>query len=224
MWRACFPLKNYSHLKAHCSFSSGVPVLVTSIANKNSLKSTKPFLSMSKVLKTWSQNSFTFPPGKHFVYIFLNELAVNFPSGQSILHQLMVICVIKCHDIWKSLPNKKQTQVCSLFLEDNIALLFIIHQMTSHCSWIPCTTLGWCPRCTWCAWLASPCRTWTGHLTCCSCPPCPWVNVCHFVSETIPRCHMAHVISRTEAGYHTSGDTEDGVTSGRWRNQPIGKL
>ena len=28
------------------------------------------------------------------------------------------------------------------------------------------------------------------------------------------RCHMAHVISRTEAGCHTSGDTGDGVTSG----------
>ena len=30
-----------------------------------------------------------------------------------------------------------------------------------------------------------------------------------------PRCHMAHVISRTEAGYHGSGDTGRVATSGR---------
>ena len=39
------------HLNAHCSFSFGLPPEVTSIANRNSLKSMKLFLSLSKVLK-----------------------------------------------------------------------------------------------------------------------------------------------------------------------------
>ena len=41
-----------SYLKAQFSFSSGFPDEVTSIANKNSLKSINPFLSVSKVRKT----------------------------------------------------------------------------------------------------------------------------------------------------------------------------
>ena len=53
------------YLKAQFSFSSGVPLDVTSIARRNSLKSTKPFLSLSKVLKTWSQNCPALPAGKH---------------------------------------------------------------------------------------------------------------------------------------------------------------
>ena len=54
------------YLKAQFSFSSGLPLEVTSIARRNSLKSTKPFLSLSKVLNTWSQNSPALPAGKHF--------------------------------------------------------------------------------------------------------------------------------------------------------------
>ena len=54
-----------SYLKAQFSFSSGFPDEVTSIANKNSLKSINPFLSVSKVRKTWSQKSLAFPVGKH---------------------------------------------------------------------------------------------------------------------------------------------------------------
>ena len=40
------------HLNAHCSFSFGLPPEVTSIAKRNSLKSMKLFLSLSKVLTT----------------------------------------------------------------------------------------------------------------------------------------------------------------------------
>ena len=39
------------YLKAQFNFSSGVPELVTLMANKNSLKSINPLLSVSNVLK-----------------------------------------------------------------------------------------------------------------------------------------------------------------------------
>ena len=58
---------DYSYLKAHSSFSIAVPLEVTSIERRNSLKSINPFLSASKVLKTWSQNSLVFPFGKHLL-------------------------------------------------------------------------------------------------------------------------------------------------------------
>ena len=61
-----------SYLKAHFSFSSGVPALVTSMAKRNSLKSMKPFLSVSKVRKTWSQNCSAFPEGKNILYMSTN--------------------------------------------------------------------------------------------------------------------------------------------------------
>ena len=45
------------HLNAHCSFSFGLPPDVTSIAKRNSLKSMKLFLSLSKVLKPKMKSS-----------------------------------------------------------------------------------------------------------------------------------------------------------------------
>ena len=144
------------YLKAQFSFCSGLPLLVTSIASKNSLKSINlekkhelkskycqmffdifdinvrvlsyywlradeaavveskfwvkiylcsvwwvcttwkimywsfsyPFLSLSNVLKTWSQNSDTQPAGKHLLYIFMKDSLVRWPSGQSCLNPL----------------------------------------------------------------------------------------------------------------------------------------
>ena len=88
-----------NYLKAQFNFSSGHPLLVTSIARRNSLKSMEPFLSVSNVLKasfktcgwscknihlnTWSQNSAAFPWGKHFEYIFIKLCVLSLPSGQS---------------------------------------------------------------------------------------------------------------------------------------------
>lgn len=47
------PLPSMSYIrKAHSNFRSGVPLEVTLIANRNSLKSIKPELSVSKVRKT----------------------------------------------------------------------------------------------------------------------------------------------------------------------------
>ena len=96
------PIK--SDLNAHFSFSSGVPAEVTSMASKNSLKSMKPFLSVSKVRKTWSQNCSAFPDGKKSLYMSTNLGGVKRPFGQSCLnplyHSLMVfssylVCVFK---------------------------------------------------------------------------------------------------------------------------------
>ena len=67
-------IQNIVHLKAQLSFSSKIPSEVTSIAKRNSLKSTNPFLSLSNVLKTCSQNSSAFPEGKHLLYIFKKKL------------------------------------------------------------------------------------------------------------------------------------------------------
>lgn len=47
------------------------------------LKSMYPFLSMSNVLKTWSQNSSAFPDGKNILYMSTNFAGVNRPLGQS---------------------------------------------------------------------------------------------------------------------------------------------
>ena len=41
----------FTHLNAQFNFSSGQPLLVTSMARRNSLKSIEPFLSVSKVLE-----------------------------------------------------------------------------------------------------------------------------------------------------------------------------
>ena len=42
------------------------------MAKRNSLKSMKPFLSVSKVRKTWSQNCSAFPEGKNILYMSTN--------------------------------------------------------------------------------------------------------------------------------------------------------
>ncbi len=47
------------------------------------LKSMNPFLSMSNVRKTWSQNSSAFPLGKNILYISTNLAGVRRPLGQS---------------------------------------------------------------------------------------------------------------------------------------------
>lgn len=47
------------------------------------LKSIYPFLSMSKVRKTWSQNSSALPEGKNILYMSTNLAGVNRPLGQS---------------------------------------------------------------------------------------------------------------------------------------------
>ena len=49
-----------AHLKAQLSFCSGEPALVTSMASRNSVKSIKPLLSLSNVLKTAMQIITTF--------------------------------------------------------------------------------------------------------------------------------------------------------------------
>ena len=51
IWQSKSSEANAGHLNAHCSFSFGLPPEVTSIANRNSLKSMKLFWSLSKVLK-----------------------------------------------------------------------------------------------------------------------------------------------------------------------------
>lgn len=59
------PLPSISYiLNAHSSFCSGVPDDVTLIANKNSLKSIKPELSVSNVRNTCSQKPSAEPDGK----------------------------------------------------------------------------------------------------------------------------------------------------------------
>ena len=58
----------FTHLNAQFNFSSGQPLLVTSMARRNSLKSIEPFLSVSKVLENdvektdWWMVANTFPP------------------------------------------------------------------------------------------------------------------------------------------------------------------
>lgn len=49
----------------------------------NTLKSIYPFLSISNVRKTWSQNSSAFPDGKNILYISTNFAGVKRPLGQS---------------------------------------------------------------------------------------------------------------------------------------------
>lgn len=54
------------------------------IYNANlTLKSIQPFLSMSNVRNTWSQNSSAFPDGKNILYISTNLAGVSLPFGQS---------------------------------------------------------------------------------------------------------------------------------------------
>ena len=47
------------------------------------LKSMYPFLSMSKVRNTWSQNSSALPDGKNILYMSTNLSGVRQPLGQS---------------------------------------------------------------------------------------------------------------------------------------------
>lgn len=47
------------------------------------LKSMYPFLSISNVLNTWSQNSSAFPEGKNILYMSTNFAGVSLPFGQS---------------------------------------------------------------------------------------------------------------------------------------------
>lgn len=56
----------------------------TMICNEGlTLKSMYPFLSMSNVRNTWSQNSSAFPLGKNILYMSTNFAGVNLPFGQS---------------------------------------------------------------------------------------------------------------------------------------------
>lgn len=59
-------------------------VVVVKHESTLTLKSMYPFLSMSKVLKTWSQNSSAFPDGKNILYISTNLAGVRRPLGQSL--------------------------------------------------------------------------------------------------------------------------------------------
>ena len=70
-------------LKAHKSFSLGVPADVTSMAIRNSLKSIVPLLSASKVRKTFWQNFSASPDGKNILYMSMKVWGVSFPLGQS---------------------------------------------------------------------------------------------------------------------------------------------
>lgn len=56
----------------------------SSLGTSLTLKSMYPFLSMSNVLKTWSQNSSAFPDGKNILYISTNLAGVKRPFGQSL--------------------------------------------------------------------------------------------------------------------------------------------
>ena len=77
--KACYS----QHLKAHKSFSLGVPAEVTSIAIRNSLKSIVPLLSASNVRKTFWQNFSASPDGKNILYMAINVVGVSLPLGQS---------------------------------------------------------------------------------------------------------------------------------------------
>uniref|UniRef100_A0A915HW33 Uncharacterized protein n=1 Tax=Romanomermis culicivorax TaxID=13658 RepID=A0A915HW33_ROMCU len=59
------PLPSMSYIRnAHSSFFSGVPLDVTFMAKRNSLKSMQPELSVSNVRKTCSQKPSAEPDGK----------------------------------------------------------------------------------------------------------------------------------------------------------------
>ena len=70
-------------LKAHKSFSLGVPAEVTSMAMRNSLKSIVPLLSASNVRNTFWQNFSASPDGKNILYMSMKVWGVSFPLGQS---------------------------------------------------------------------------------------------------------------------------------------------
>ena len=72
-----------TNLKAHKSFSLGVPAEVTSMAIRNSLKSIVPLLSASKVRKTFWQNFSASPDGKNILYMSMKVCGVSLPLGQS---------------------------------------------------------------------------------------------------------------------------------------------
>ena len=67
---------------------------------KLTLKSIYPFLSISNVLNTWSQNSSALPDGKNILYISTNLAGVNLPFGQS--------C---CKKKWE----KKMWKLCQIY-------------------------------------------------------------------------------------------------------------
>lgn len=67
------------------------------------LKSMYPFLSISNVRKTWSQNSSALPDGKNILYMSTNLAGVKRPLGQSCcnLKCLLVSAVILIKERWK---------------------------------------------------------------------------------------------------------------------------
>ena len=121
-----FPaVRNHSkmYLKAQFSFSSGVPLEVTSIARRNSLKSTKPFLSLSKVLKTWSQNCPALPAGKHLEQIFMKASGVSLPSGQSCLNPLYHSLMVPSSYLVFDLKNSRSSLLSRSPLDDLFPIL-----------------------------------------------------------------------------------------------------
>ena len=73
-------LQKSFYLNAQLSFCSGVPLLVTSIASKNSLKSMKPFLSLKqhKLIKNCTKIK-TEMKNKSFCFLCTKILSICFP-------------------------------------------------------------------------------------------------------------------------------------------------
>lgn len=87
------PLASKSYIeKAHFSFCSNEPRLVTLSAHMNSRKSILPSEFASNVRKTCSANLAASPYGKKLPYIFLNSSTVNVPSGQSLRNPKNKLC------------------------------------------------------------------------------------------------------------------------------------
>ena len=66
------------------------------------LKSMYPFLSMSNVRNTWSQNSSAFPDGKNILYMSTNLAGVSLPLGQSCCNTTTSFQLMFSHDIERS--------------------------------------------------------------------------------------------------------------------------
>ena len=117
-----------SYLNAHLSFSSAVPALVTSIAKRNSLKSINPFLSVSKVLKTWSQNCSAFPLGKNILYMSTNFTGVSLPLGQSCLKPLYhSLIVFSSYLVWAFKNSRSSPLKPCLLLMHPIVIVMVFY-------------------------------------------------------------------------------------------------
>ena len=129
------PLPSISYIaKAQFSFWEGFPPDVIFIANRNSLKSIFPLLSLSKERNTCSQNWSGFPAGKNVEYTSKNLAFDSNPSGQSLckIQKLKYNQFLHDHAFLCKLDESVQFQSRGVWL--GIFFIYMYYFYSNSCS------------------------------------------------------------------------------------------